>query len=87
MGGGEAYQVRERIQLLPHHAALLPPPGHLAVEEVEEQAEGEEAERRPEVAVRCRVAEAVAHGGKDGGDTAEAWVGTVLLANSSSSFF
>jgi hypothetical protein len=23
--------------------------------------------------VRCRVAEAVAHGGEDGGDAAEAW--------------
>jgi hypothetical protein len=67
-----AYQIGERVQLLPHHAALLPPARDLAVEEVEEEAKGQEAERRPQVAVLCWVAEAVAHRGEEGEDAAEA---------------
>ena len=68
-----AYQIGERVELLPHHAALFPPARDLAVEEVEEEAEGEEEEGRVEVAVFCRVAETVAHRGEEGEDAAEAW--------------
>jgi hypothetical protein len=69
------YQVGEGIQLLAHHAALFPPARHLAVEKVEEETKGQKEERRPQVAVLCRVAEAVAHRGEEGEDAAEACEG------------
>ena len=66
-----SHQIRKRIQLCTHLAAFLPPPGHHAVEEVKEQAERHETERHPDV---CHVAgvDAVAHGGSDGHEAAEA---------------
>lgn len=67
------YEVGEGIEFLAHEAGLVAPAGYFAVEEVEEQAEGEEGEGRPEVGVRGLVAGAVAEGGEDGEDSAEAW--------------
>jgi hypothetical protein len=49
--GGVTYEIRERVELLPEHAALLPPTRDLAVEKVEEEAGQGERERRPEVAL------------------------------------
>lgn len=67
------YQIGQRIQLLAHQTALLPPPGHLAVHEIEEEPEGYEGEGEVYVTVGCRGAEAVAHGREDGHEAAEAW--------------
>ncbi len=72
---GRAHQVGEGVELLAHHAALLSPARYRAVEGVKEEAEGQEGERRPQVAVLCWVAEAVAHRGEEGEDAAEAWEG------------
>lgn len=72
VGVGGTYKISKRIQLLAHQTALLAPSRDLAIHEVEEQAEGHEGQRRPEVAVVGGVAEAVAHGGEDGHDAAEA---------------
>src|SRR5690349_14813777 len=69
-----AYQIRERVQLLSHETGLLPPPCDLAVHEVEEQSEWDEAECEVEVRVVVGVVlYAVAQRGKDGHDTAEAY--------------
>lgn len=67
------YEVGEGIEFLAHEAGLVAPAGDFAVEEVEEEAEGEEGEGCPEVGVRSLVAGAVAEGGEDREDSAEAW--------------
>jgi hypothetical protein len=67
------YQIGQRVQLLPHHAAFLPPARHLAVHEVEEETKREEGQRGPEIAERRRFAEAVAHRREDGHDATEPW--------------
>ena len=72
-GMNGTHQIGQRIQLLAHQTALLPPPGHLAVHEIEEEPEGYEGEGEVYVTVRCRGAEAVAHGREDGHEAAEAW--------------
>jgi hypothetical protein len=82
---GSAYQVGEGVELLPHHAALLSPARDFSVEKVEEEAEGQEGEGSPQVAVLCRVAEAVAHRGEEGEDAAGAWVRKSILVNLCSS--
>lgn len=69
----ETYQVRQTIQLLAHHAALLPPARDLAVHEVEEEAEGQERQGGVDISARVVVLEAVPQGGEDGHDAAEAW--------------
>lgn len=66
-----AYQIGQRVQLCTHLTALLSPSSHHAIEEVEEQAEGHEAERHPEVG-RVGGVDAVAHGGGDRHEAAEA---------------
>ena len=65
------YQIRQRIQLLPHQTALLPPPRHHTIKEVEEHAQRHEGEGEPEAAGVAGV-DAVAHGGGDGHEAAEA---------------
>lgn len=67
------YQIGQRIQLLAHQTALLPPSGDLAVHEIEEEPKGYEGEGEVHVTVGCRGAEAVAHGREDGHEAAEAW--------------
>lgn len=74
----KTYQVRQAVQLLAHHAALLPPARDLAVHEVEEQAKGQEGQCGVDVAARVVVLEAVPQGGEDGHDAAEAWGRGVL---------
>lgn len=69
---GASYKIGKRVQLLAHKTALLPPPRDLAVEEVEEQAEGHEGQRDPEVARVLWSVEAVAHGELYAHDAAEA---------------
>jgi hypothetical protein len=77
-GSGEGriivtYQISERIELLAHERGLLPPARYLSVHEVEGQAQGDETECPVEVGVVCGVAlDAVAEGGEDGHDAAEA---------------
>lgn len=66
------YQVSQTVKLLAHHAALLPPPGHPAVHEVEEKPKRQEGERVVQVRGVGRVTEAVAQAGEDGHDAAEA---------------
>lgn len=66
------YQIRERVQLLTHETALLPPSRNLSVKEVEEQAEWHECKRNPEVARVLRRAQAVPHGELYAHDAAEA---------------
>ena len=70
--GRRTNQVRETVQLLAHQAALAAPPRHLAVHEVEEQAERHERQRRPRVAERARRPEAVPQRAEDGHEAAEA---------------
>jgi len=73
--GGVTYQISERIKLLAHQRSLLPPPRDLAIHKVEEETERDEAEREVEVGVVGRVGlDAVAEGGEDGHDAAEACV-------------
>lgn len=55
----DTYEISQGIQLLTHHAALLSPPRHSSVHEIEEQAEREEGEGEVQVALVSRVAEAV----------------------------
>lgn len=55
----QTYQISERVQLLAHQAALLPPASHLSIEKVKEQAERKEGEREPDVVVYVGVTEAV----------------------------
>jgi hypothetical protein len=72
--GGAAYQVGERVELLPHQAGFLAPARDFAVHEVEEEAERDEAEGEVEVGVVGGVGlDAVAQRGEDGHDAAEAW--------------
>lgn len=71
--GAETYQISQRVQLLAHHAALLPPTGHLAIHEIEKQTEGKERKRVVEVALVGGVAKAVTQRGEEGENTAEAW--------------
>lgn len=68
----DTYQVRKRVEFLAHQRRLLPPPGYLAVHEVEEQSKGHEREGGPQVTEFARVSEAVAQRGEDGHDAAEA---------------
>lgn len=72
-GGGDTKgdEVGEGIELLAHHAALLAPAGDLAVHGVEEEAERQEGEGKPEVIAGCRV-NAVPQRGEDGEDAAGA---------------
>lgn len=68
-----AYEVSERVEFLAHETGLLPPARDLAVHEVEEQAERDEAEGEVEVGVVVRVVlDAVAERGEDGHDAAKA---------------
>ena len=67
------YQIRQRIQLLPHQTALTPPPRDLPIHKVEEEPKRHECQRCPYVAIGVWGAETVAHGGEDGHETAEAW--------------
>lgn len=67
------YEIGQGIQLLAHQTALFPPPRDLAVHEVEEEAKGHEGEGEPHGRVGLRVPQAVAHGGEDGHEAAEAW--------------
>lgn len=55
----DTYEISQGIQLLTHHAALLSPPRHSSVHEIEEQAEREEGEGEVQVALVCRVAKTV----------------------------
>lgn len=68
----QTYQIRQRIKLLPHQAALVPPSRDLAIEEIEEQPKRHERQRHPYVGRLVRRAHAVAHRGEDGHDAAEA---------------
>ena len=43
------HQVGKRVELLADHARLIPPPGDLAIEEIEEEAREWEGERRPQI--------------------------------------
>jgi len=70
---GPTYQIRQRIQLLPHQAALPSPPRHLPIHEVEEKPKRHESERCPYWAVGVCGAEAVSHGAEDGHKAAKAW--------------
>ena len=77
-GGGGAHaegdQVGEGVEFLAHEGGLLAPARDLAVHEVEEQAQGDEAQRPVEVGVVVGVVlGAVAEGGEDGNYAAEAW--------------
>lgn len=67
------YQIRQRVQLLAHHTALLPPTRYLAIHEIEEQAEGEEGKRVVEVSLVGGVAKAVPQRGEEGENTAKTW--------------
>jgi hypothetical protein len=67
------YQISQRIQLLAHEAALLPPARDLTVHEIEEEAKGHERQRRPEVAQRGWRAQAVPHGREDRHDPTESY--------------
>lgn len=67
------YQIRKTIQFLSHHTALLPPARNLAIHEIEEQAKGQESQGGVHVSERGGIAEAVAQGGEDGHDPAEAY--------------
>ena len=69
---GRTNQISKTIQFLPHQTTLLPPPCHLAVHEVEEQAGGYEGESDVDVCVGAGRVEAVAEGGEDGHEAAEA---------------
>lgn len=62
------YQIRERVKLLSHQRGLFAPPSNLAVHEIEKQTEWHESESSPQSAIVGRVAETIAHGGKDGHD-------------------
>lgn len=67
------YKIRKRIQFLAHQTRLLPPPRHLAVHEVEEQAQRYEAQRPVQIRVVVHVIlDAVAQRREDGHYTAEA---------------
>ena len=74
-GGANAKrdEVSQGIEFLAHERRLLAPAGDFAVHEVEEETEGDEAEGKVQVrvveGVRLR---AVAEGGEDGHDAAEA---------------
>lgn len=68
------YEISQGVEFLPHETALLPPPRDFAVHEVEEEAEGHEGEGEPHGGVGGGGTEAVAHGGEDGHETAEACV-------------
>lgn len=78
--GGKTYKIGKRIQLLPHHAALFPPPRNFTVEKVKEQPQRQEPQRPVERRVGFRVqrrgegarGDAVPQRGKDGEDAAEA---------------
>ena len=65
------YQIRQTVQLLPHQAALPPPPRHLAIHEVEKQSKGDERKGDVDVRVPVRRAQGVAQGGEDGHEAAE----------------
>lgn len=67
------YQIRQRIQLLPHQTALTPPPRDLPIHKVEEEPERHECQRCPYVTVGVWGPETVAHGREDGHETAKAW--------------
>ena len=67
-----AYQISQRIQFLPHQTALPPPARDFPIEEIEEQSQWHESEGDVEVGGGGGGAEAVAHGGEDGGEAAEA---------------
>ena len=67
------YQIRQRIQLLPHQTALTPPPRDLPIHKVEEEPERHECQRCPYVTVGVWGAKTVAHGREDGHETAKAW--------------
>lgn len=67
------YQVCERVQLLSHETALLPPPRNLAVKSIKEEAKRQETQRQPEMTERVGVAQAIAQGGEYRHDAAEAW--------------
>ncbi|KAI4210193.1 MAG: hypothetical protein LQ351_006947 [Letrouitia transgressa] len=65
-------QISQRVQLLTHQTALLPPPRNFSVHEIEEEAKGHEREGCPYWAVCIRGSEAVAHGREDRHEAAEA---------------
>lgn len=73
------HQISERVKLLPHQAALLPPPRDLAVKGVEEEAEREEHERHPQMVDLIRIAERVVQRREDGHDAAETYTQTTIL--------
>ena len=65
------YQIRQTIQLLPHQAALVPPPSYLAVHEIKEQPERHESQSGPHVTVGVGGTEAVPHRAKYGHEAAK----------------
>ena len=67
-----AYQISKRIEFLAHERALLSPASDLAIHKVEEETKGHEGQGSPEVAEIIGIAHAVAEGGHDRVDTAEA---------------
>lgn len=79
-GHAEGDKISQGVKFLPHHAALFPPPRHLAVHEVEKEAEGEKSKGEIGRAVGGgrvvgdggSVLQAVVHRGEYGGDATEA---------------
>lgn len=71
----EGYEISQRVEFLTHQAGFAPPARDLAVHEVEEETEGNEAEGPVEVRVVVGVVlDAVAEGGEDGHDAAETFL-------------
>ena len=77
----ETHQISQRIQLLPHQTALLPPPCHLPIHEVEEETKGYKRKGDIDGAVGVGRAETVAHGGEDGHEAAESCSVTNALSD------
>lgn len=61
----ETYEIGEGIEFGAHERRFISPAGDAAVEEIEEETEGDEGEGEPEVGVVVWVAETVAETGED----------------------
>ena len=67
-----SHLISERIKFLTHQTALASPPSNFAVHEIEKQAKRDEGQGNVHICVVVGRAKAVAKGGEDGHETAEA---------------
>lgn len=72
MFSAKTHEIRQRVQLRAHQAALFPPPRDHAVKEVKQQAERHKRQRRPQVSRLVSGTQAVAHGELNRHDATEA---------------